>query len=475
MKMKSLPVAVALACATAIPAAQATNGYMSHAYSPTAKGLAGAGEAALPQDSLAIVGNPAGLTRVGRRADVGLAWFSPRRKYDGINPFLGDGAVAPIGGGIDGTGTVRSENTDFFVPNFGYTYPIDNVSAVGVAVFGNGGMNTDYRSRDTLSFFGTHLGTYGGNSPNNIFGLGGGNAGVNLEQLGISIGYARDVAQNISLGASFLIGYQTFEAKGLGAFAPFTKTTAESIAANPFNPNAWAAPTSLTDKDEDSSWGYGFQIGALWDINPQLTLGISYRTKMWMDEFDDYSDLFADGGNFDLPPVGSIGLAYKPNDRLTLAFDVQQIWYGDIDAVSNKNELAQKCDVFGLFGGTYDSSYCLGGSKGAGFGWDDMTIFKFGVQYEFNNQWTGRAGFSYADQLIDGQEVAFNTLAPAVIKQHWTLGATWRLRDNYEVDFWGAYMPEETVKGPGAFTGTQAPEISMTQYELGVNFRWLFN
>ena len=37
------------------------------------------------------------------------------------------------------------------------------------------------------------------------------------------------------------------------------------------------------------------------------------------------------------------------------------------------------------------------------------------------------------------------------------------------------YAPEETVKGPGAFTGTQAPEIKMHQYELGVNFGWLFN
>jgi long-chain fatty acid transport protein len=31
------------------------------------------------------------------------------------------------------------------------------------------------------------------------------------------------------------------------------------------------------------------------------------------------------------------------------------------------------------------------------------------------------------------------------------------------------------VKGPGEFTGNQAPKIAMHQYELGVNFRWLFN
>jgi long-chain fatty acid transport protein len=479
MNVRSLSAAVALACVTALPAAHATNGYMSHAYSPTAKGLAGAGEAALPQDSMSLVGNPAGLTRVGQRADVGLAWFSPQREYSGVTPNLETGAFAPIGGGIDGRGTVDSENNHFFIPNFGYTHPIDNVSAAGIAVFGNGGLDTDYRSKDTL--FG--LGTYGGNNPDFnppalpglppdypfLQRLGGGDAGVHLEQLGISLGYARDLADNFSLGASFLIAYQTFKAKGLGAFQSFTKTFAESaLAGMPVSPG------NLTDRGDDSSWGYGFQIGALWDINPQFTLGISYRTKMWMDEFDKYSDLFADGGDFDIPPVGSIGLAYKPNDQLTLAFDIQQIWYGDVDAVSNKNNLADRCNLqqnpMGI-----DTSYCLGGKNGAGFGWDDMTVFKFGVQYQFNDQWTGRAGFSYADQLIDGREVAFNALAPAVIQQHWTLGATWRLRQDYELDFWGAYMPEESVKGPGEFTGFQAPEIKMSQYELGVNFRWLFN
>jgi long-chain fatty acid transport protein len=37
------------------------------------------------------------------------------------------------------------------------------------------------------------------------------------------------------------------------------------------------------------------------------------------------------------------------------------------------------------------------------------------------------------------------------------------------------YAPEETVKGTGAFTGTQEAAIKMHQYELGVNFGWLFN
>jgi long-chain fatty acid transport protein len=305
--------------------------------------------------------------------------------------------------------------------------------------------------------------------------LGGGNAGVNLEQLGISLGYARELADNFTLGASFLIGYQTIEIRGVGAFQGFTETFTQSFIAS--QGASAISPSGLTDNGDDSSWGYGFQLGALWDINPQFTLGASIRSKMYMDEFDKYKDLLAEQGDFDMPAVGTIGLAFRPNNQLTLALDVQQIWYGDVKSIANDNKLATNCVLAAEFGGpgAYNPSYCLGGDNGAGFGWRDMTIIKLGVQFAVNDALTLRAGYSHGNQPIRGSQVAFNALAPAVIEDHWTLGATYKLAPNYELTFWGMYAPEETVKGPGAFTGTQAPEISMYQYELGVNFGWLFN
>jgi len=63
--------AATMALLTATPAAFATNGYFSHGYGIKTKALAGAG-IALPQDSLAIATNPAGLTEIGTRFDVGV-------------------------------------------------------------------------------------------------------------------------------------------------------------------------------------------------------------------------------------------------------------------------------------------------------------------------------------------------------------------------------------------------------------------
>lgn len=478
-----------LASALALTTTQATNGYMPHAFSPAAKGMAGAGEATLAQDSLSIIGNPATLTKLGQRLDGALDWFSPSRKYQGITPNAATGAYAPIGGG-DGTGTVNSKNRNFFIPSLGYSRPLDTQSAFGAALFGNAGMNTDYRSSDTM----LNLGTYGGNNgcanpphgAGNPCGaqapgtsrLGGGNTGINLSQIGLALAYARRVTDNVSLGGSLLLGYQTIQVRGVGAFQGFTQTFTQSVIAN--GGRSASSPTNLTDNGDDSTWGLGIQLGALWDINPQWSMGLSWRSKTYMGKFKKYGDLLAQGGYLDVPSTGTIGVAFKPNNRLTLALDVQQIWYSDVPAIGNTNQLASRCDLNAAFGPTasgsvYDPSYCLGGSNGAGFGWRDMTILKLGVQYAITDAMTLRFGYSHGNQIIRKQEIAFNTLTPAVITDHWTLGLTYRLRKQYELTFWEMFAPDKRVRGVGAFTGNQAPSITMSQFEIGLSFAWLID
>ncbi len=52
-----------------------------------------------------------------------LAWFSPDRKYTGVNPFTGLTGHGADSGSGDGTGEVESRNNDFLIPNLGYTPP----------------------------------------------------------------------------------------------------------------------------------------------------------------------------------------------------------------------------------------------------------------------------------------------------------------------------------------------------------------
>jgi long-chain fatty acid transport protein len=106
----SLWLVAALLTLTSVTAANATNGYFVHGYGTACKAMAGAC-AAMPQDTLTIATNPAGLAFVGQRYDVGLAVFSPSRKYtvEGApTGFPGTFGLTP--------GTVESDSNYHFVP-----------------------------------------------------------------------------------------------------------------------------------------------------------------------------------------------------------------------------------------------------------------------------------------------------------------------------------------------------------------------
>jgi len=68
--------------------ASATTGYFALGYGAKAMGVAGA-VVSNPQDSATIAVNPAGITAIGERADVGLEFFSPKRKAELDTSVLG--------------------------------------------------------------------------------------------------------------------------------------------------------------------------------------------------------------------------------------------------------------------------------------------------------------------------------------------------------------------------------------------------
>ncbi len=143
---KSL-LAVAVSGLLAAPLAQATNGYFMHGYSTKNKGMAGAG-AAFSQDAMAAAVNPAGMAFVDQRVDVGLQIFSPSpRKYTStgtatnfVDPTTGEFTFS-IG---DGSQSIESENDFFLLPHGAVNWLLNDKTTIGLAVYGNGGMNTEY-------------------------------------------------------------------------------------------------------------------------------------------------------------------------------------------------------------------------------------------------------------------------------------------------------------------------------------------
>jgi len=450
--IKKTLIALSISSALAAPSAFATNGYFAHGYSTTEKSLAGAG-VAYSQDAMAIANNPAGIAGMGERLDVGAALFNPNRSFTTTGGSSATDGCSPQGCNFRiGPNSVESDSNLFFIPHIAYNWQLDSNTSFAVAAYGNGGMNTTYKKgtatlpvNPTGAPGNTHQ-TFGGVFGGSSAGVGDA-TGVNLAQLFINASYAKKINKDHALGASLIFAYQEFKADGLGAFA------AQS-----------SDPANLSNNGDDSSTGFGVKLGWQGKVAPDVTIGVSYQSKISMSEFDDYAGLFAEGGDFDIPASSSIGLAWKTSDRSTLVVDVQSIYYSDIAAISNPIANIFTCAPGApTVGGTGDG--CLGGSNGAGFGWDDMTVVKVGYEWEQNDM-TWRVGLSNGSQPIADSETMFNILAPAVIETHITGGFTMPIDSASEFTFAAMYAPSNSVSGTSPFDGQQTIEIEMDQLEF---------
>ncbi|MBB4301901.1 long-chain fatty acid transport protein [Rhodobium orientis] len=446
MNTRTLAVSILAVSASALMAlpAAATEGYFQHGYGARSKALAGAGVAD-SADATAPANNPAGLVNAGDQIDFAFSLFSPRRSFKGTGGF----GFTPLG--------EHDSGSEYFpMPNMAVSYKLDADSAIGLMVIGNGGMNTDWSAMPRNFTTGPCIDP--GTGLPRPFARGtycNGKAGVNLGQVLIGATYARRMGP-VSFGLTPMLAVQWFKAQGLGAFAGSSNS-----------------PTNLTGNQHDWSYGGGFRGGMQFDVTDRIRLGIAGQTPMWMTKLDDYSGLFANGGEFDIPPSATIGVAFDATPDVTVMFDYQRIWYSSVDAIANPSRNILTCPPGGGAPG------CLGGSNGAGFGWEDVDIFKVAVEWNATQELTLRAGYAYNTQPIDGRDAMFNILAPGVIQHHITGGLKYDINERNSFELAGAFMPKTTVHGRelpppfGAGAG-HGVDLSMSQFDITASWTYRF-
>jgi len=416
MKIIKKHIGVALLCTIGTSTTYATDGYFASGYGVKSQGMAGVG-IALPQDGLAVAYNPAGIGLVDNQINLGLTFFKPKRSAE----IVGNG-VPGVNGYYDGNST-----TSFYIPEVAYVTKLSNTTSLGFAMYGNGGMNTDYDNNPFKSF---------GSS---------GNAGVDLTQIYLKPSVAYKLNEKNTFGAAVNFVYQRFSADGLQAFS--------QISSN---------PAKLTNNGYSSSTGWGLHLGWMGQLTKELSLGVTWSSKLRASKFDEYSGLFADSGRFDIPETYGIGVAFKATPSVTLAADVQRIKYGSIDSIANP--------LSNLFAGNP-----LGSPNGAGFGWKDVTVVKVGASYDVNPNLTFRIGYNHSGQPIPDDQTLFNILAPGVVQDHLTLGGSWKTSPNGEWSMFYAHAFKKEVNGvnsiPASFGGGNA-NIGMSQDMLGVSYSW---
>jgi long-chain fatty acid transport protein len=369
-----------------------------------ASGMGGAATA-MSEDTFGGANNPASMVFVGDRIDFGASLFSPKR----------EATSADFGQGYGGPNvTTQSDKNYFVVPEFGYNKMINNDLSLGVSVYGNGGMNTDFApGSNNINFYG-----------------GTGRVGVDLVQLVIAPTAAFKIAPNHSIGISPLIGYQRFKADGI--------PQGNGTTVNP---------------GYDDAFGYGVRIGYMGKLTSELTVGASYSSKVTMQKFSKYSSttdalLTPGNGALDLAENYSLGVAYKFMPDLTVALDYMRINYGDVASIGTPT--AQQ-----------------------GFGWKNIDVYKLGVEYKYNKAWTMRAGWNHGDNPINAADTFANLVAPGVIKDHLTMGTTYHTATGGDLTVAYTHGFENSITGPNKYSSAGlSSTATMHQDILGVAYGW---
>ncbi len=409
MRVRALVLTLIVVLAAGLSPASllATDGYFSLGFGARSKGLAGAG-VAFNLGPMSPATNPAAIAGGPGGFDFNVGLFNPNRQYEVVgNPtgFPGTFGLAP--------GTVESGSSLFAVPGLGYARNNGKL-AFGLTLYGNGGMNTNY---DFATF---------GSKP----------TGQNLSQLFVAPTVAFKAGENHAIGATVILAYQIFKAEGLQAFTMFS-----------------ADKANVSNNGTDSSFGGGVRLGYLgtWKT---FSLGAAYQTKVAMGTFDKYAGLFAEQGGFDVPANWTIGVGIKPSPNFDIAFDVRQVYYSDVASIANPilpNLMAAP----------------LGSDNGPGFGWEDMTIIKAGLQYRTGG-WEWRGGYSYGAQPIPESEMLFNIIAPGVVESHLALGFSRQVGDGKFFDFSLNRAFANEISGPNALEapGAQTIKLRMDQWDF---------
>ncbi len=447
--MRKTLLAAAMAASLVPLATHATDGYFAHGYGMKAKGMGGAATA-MAADTFGGANNPAAMVWVGNRLDIGLDWFSPKR----------DAERTDSAAGLNGSANSGSNN--FLIPEFGYNRMLSPTMSLGVTVYGNGGMNTNYPGGQIAAGNPVCAGfNPGAAGPYNLL-CGSGKLNMDMMQLIVAPTLAMKAVagSNHSFGVSPLFGYQRFKVDGLQGFQGFTP-----------NPATFATDNHLTNRGYDSATGFGLRLGWMGRIAQGVTLGAAYSTKIRMSKFDKYRDLFAEQGDFDIPENYNFGVAVSVNPKTTIAADYQRINYGDVHSVGNPST-----NIGNAVAGTGFTVGSLGCSTCRGFGWQSVSVIKIGVEYQYSPDLMLRAGYNHTENPIKARDVTFNIIAPGVVQDHLTAGLTYSLGKGSEITVAYMHAFRNSVSGASLFNNFGVPasneRIRMYENALGVAWSW---
>ncbi len=507
MKKRFLLTMLTLAFITALSIpALATNGMNMIGYGARMSAMGGA-SFGMRGDSNLMNTNPAAITSItGRRIDAGIGLLMPSVNFkNSLNDKDADSAIFPL-------------------PSIGFvSNNEDSPWAWGVGLYAQGGMGATYKDMKHPMFRAYDA------TPLTVNDYVGQEYHSNIAYMKLAPTVAYEISPDLSVGAALNIGYAMMEMKmpyslpalamqgqipGMGGM-----TYGQMFGASMDQGGlGYDEVTAYADMgDAVTATGYGFKLGVQYRLLEKLTIGASYSNKATLDfegevsmdmssQFGDAYDRMVMGAlmqgaanpqnpteaelnaahqgvgvqlqnmgidmskgmaamydvdiEFSWPQEFGFGAAYEASDRLTIAADVRWInWKDSMDKF-----------VMKLSGGSNPNINAMMGTPGGDMEismplkWDDQVVFALGAEYLATDTLALRAGFNFGNNPVPEKTVI--PIFPAVVENHITLGAGYRISEKVSIDAAYEFVVSKSLDAGDSII---ANEYDGSSSELGEN------
>jgi long-chain fatty acid transport protein len=203
---------------------------------------------------------------------------------------------------------------------------------------------------------------------------------------------------------------------------------------------------------EGDAWTAGYNMGLLWQINKQWSVGATYRSKSRLD-FDGATDIVqppfqraGTGADMELefPATWVMGISYRPTDRWNIEFNADYTEWSSIDTTTIFQDVKPRSGVQQNIPVT--------------LGWKNSWILKLGATRFFDEGWRASAGYVFNENSVPSG--FYSPLAADLDRHFFTvgIGRDWS-RYSLDLAYQYGFAPTRTVTGsvttskPGNFAG----------------------
>lgn len=395
-------------------------------------GNAYAGGAASAEDASTIFFNPAGMSRLkGRQLVVGGSIISPSIKFS-------DAGSSPAALQANNNGNGGDAGSPALVPNAYFSMQVDPKTHIGLGINSPFGLQTEYGSNWIGRFQAMK-------------------SSIRTVNLNPSISY--DLNEQVSLGAG--INYQHITGELTSA------VNYSAAASGALGPNLEGVSTV---SGSDSAWGYN--LGALYNLDPQTRLGVAYRSRIKYTLNGSVGFSNVPGGAMASSPQlasGGVALPITMPDTLSMSgfHQFNDKWDVMADATWTGWSVLQQLQITRSSGATLQSVQ---------ENWKNTWRFAAGANYHYNERWMARTGIALDQSPVSD---AYRTARIPDSNRTWlSVGGQYKVSLASAVDFGYAHLfisnasinQNQMASGAGNLAGSYDSSVDILSAQYTYSF-----